>query len=76
MSYSSKGFDLKKINYTTITHEGEIENDKQRILNKFNFFFGNSKGQLTSSVHIENNSRSRFYVRFIKCVLYINSSIY
>ena len=56
MSYSSKGFDLKKINYTTITHEGEIENDKQRILNKFNFFFGNSKGQLTSSVHIENNS--------------------
>ena len=34
----------------------EIENDKQRILNKFNFFFGNSKGQLTSSVHIENNS--------------------
>ena len=58
MSYSSKGFDIKKVNYTTLTHEGEIENDKQRILNKFNFFFGNSKGQLTSSVRINNISNT------------------
>ena len=58
MSYSSKGFDIKKVSYTTITHEGEIENDKQRILNKFNFFFGNSKGQLTSSVRINNFSNT------------------
>jgi len=58
MSYSSKGFDIKKVNYTTLTHEGEIENDKQRILNKFNFFFGNSKGQLTSSIRIDNFSNT------------------
>ena len=58
MSYSSKGFDIKRVNYTTLTHEGEIENDKQRILNKFNFFFGNSKGQLTSSIRIDNFSNT------------------
>ena len=42
MSISSKGIDLKKLNFTTITEEEELENDKQRILKKFNFLQNNN----------------------------------
>ena len=57
MSISSKPNDLKKANFTTITEEGEIENDKQRILKKFNFLSGNNIKQIISnSESNENNS--------------------
>ena len=42
MSISSKGIDLKKLNFTTITEEEELENDKQRILKKFHFLQNNN----------------------------------
>ena len=57
MSISSKPNDLKKVNFTTITQEGEIENDKQRILKKFNFLSGNNINQIiANSESNENNS--------------------
>ena len=57
MSISSKPNDLKKVNFTTITEEGEIENDKQRILKKFNFLSGNNIKQIIANTDSnENNS--------------------
>ena len=54
MSISSKGLDLKKANFSTITQEEELENDKQRILKKFNFL--NNPKHITNDEMNENNS--------------------
>ena len=56
MSISSKGIDLKKLNFTTITEEEELENDKQRILKKFNFLQNNNNIKRLISESNDNNS--------------------
>ena len=59
MSISSKGLDLKKQNFATITHEEELENDKQRILKKFNFLSNNRNQLITNNESIDNNSNEQ-----------------
>ena len=59
MSISSKGLDLKKQNFATITHEEELENDKQRILKKFNFLSNSRKQLITNNESLENNSNEQ-----------------